>query len=346
MTCGLTLLPLLLGKTTARPDLVEAIGEMQRELDHLRSEKKLWEQWRLGGQASPQRLGDQPSPSPLEPARSCIAPAGLDNFARGCGRPSPQPRKTFAPAGWMKVTLHVVNCKEDVDWLPPCDFLSGLRIRVVHKCGMQKLTTRPEHALCMEHVQSDRPTVGRESEGFLGELAKIDASSPTDLHVFMQADPGEFKLSPWRSHIRNPLSFKDALRKLASRADLGFVSLSSELGIVHDVCAGAGRANGKHVLALGRKTGAIRLNCARDYVFPKRGCFAVSARRIHATPQEQWAAYYRTFAEHHAPVVLRGRTYEGVDGLERVWPLLFGCYNSTAAGPHPAHGTLECYDAE
>ena len=160
------------------------------------------------------------------------------------------------------------------------------------------------------------------------------------------ADPGEFKLSPWRSHIRNPLSFKDALRKLASRADLGFVSLSSELGIVHDVCAGAGRANGKHVLALGRKTGAIRLNCARDYVFPKRGCFAVSARRIHATPQEQWAAYYRTFAEHHAPVVLRGRTYEGVDGLERVWPLLFGCYNSTAAGPHPAHGTLECYDAE
>ena len=246
----------------------------------------------------------------------------------------------------MKVTLHVVNCKEDVDWLPPCDFLPGLRIRVVHKCGMQKLTTRPEHALCMEHVQSDRPTVGRESEGFLGELANIDASSPTDLHVFMQADPGEFKLSPWRSHIRNPLSFKDALRKLASRADLGFVSLSSELGIVHDVCAGAGRANGKHVLALGRKTGAIRLNCARDYVFPKRGCFAVSARRIHATPQEQWAAYYRTFAEHHAPVVLRGRTYEGVDGLERVWPLLFGCYNSTAAGPHPAHGTLECYDAE
>ena len=63
------------------------------------------------------------------PDAACITPSGLANMATGCGRPPPSPHLA------QRITLHVATCQEDLGWLPACDSLPGLRIRVVHKCS-------------------------------------------------------------------------------------------------------------------------------------------------------------------------------------------------------------------
>ena len=80
----------------------------------------------------------------------------------------------------------------------------------------------------------------------------------------------------------------------------------------------------RSVVASGREAGAIRADCEKYYVFPKRAAFAVSARRIHSVPRERWGEYYRTFIEHEGPIQ-EGALGESEEGLERVWSLLFGC---------------------
>jgi len=133
--------------------------------------------------------------------------------------------------------MHIATCQEDLSWLPACDLLEGLTIRVVHKCsaahpglkrGPDGLLGRREwnppplrEDACISHVQSEHPEAGRESEVYLSELAKIASSSSRDddLHVFMQGD-GTCDV-PEVADIRAPPSEQqrrqvtDALRKLA-----------------------------------------------------------------------------------------------------------------------------------
>lgn len=62
---------------------------------------------------------------------ACITPKGLGGLADGCGRRPPRPTATVQ----RRVTMHIATCQEDLSWLPACDLLEGLTIRVVHKCS-------------------------------------------------------------------------------------------------------------------------------------------------------------------------------------------------------------------
>eukprot|EP00316_Scyphosphaera_apsteinii_P012554 CAMPEP_0119349994 /NCGR_PEP_ID=MMETSP1333-20130426/109833_1 /TAXON_ID=418940 /ORGANISM="Scyphosphaera apsteinii, Strain RCC1455" /LENGTH=219 /DNA_ID=CAMNT_0007362601 /DNA_START=427 /DNA_END=1086 /DNA_ORIENTATION=+ len=156
---------------------------------------------------------------------------------------------------------------------------------------------------------------------YLSELVKINASlhEHAGLHVFIQADGGEMR----RNGNEWP-TLDDVIRK-AHRLDLGFASLSTRNAIRREnVCNASGRATGRHIVAAGREDGYFQADCEQHYVTPKRANFIVSARRIQTVPQQQWAKYYRLYAN-KVNVAAEGDKGENMEGLEHVWGLLFGC---------------------
>ena len=97
-----------------------------------------------------------------------------------------------------------------------------------------------------------------------------------------------------------------------------------------------------------------------------RANFAVSGRRIRATPPQAWREYHQILLSRFASMHMNNSHGEGNEGLEWIWAVVFGCcrrYASgdgrrrqwweeplykrskvTSGGGYIGPGSFECYD--
>ena len=114
----------------------------------------------------------------------------------------------------------------------------------------------------MTHVESAYPSVGRESEAYLSELALVSAAAPADddLHIFMQGGRDEVAMAE-RKHRMGSIAQRVA--KLAARRDIGFVSITGKVRRPRDLCELPEIRDGLEMRAVG-------LKCDEQYVSPVR----------------------------------------------------------------------------
>ena len=148
-----------------------------------------------------------------------MPPTGLDFMAAGptpdCAPTSSQRRLPVAPSPTRRVIIHVATCQEDLSWLS-CSWHPRLTIRIIHKCtrqypGFQRMEgsllaplpwappPRPTEP-CMTHITSAYPTIGRESEVFMSEIAhaRVTDTADDDVHIFLQGGRDEVEAAAER----------------------------------------------------------------------------------------------------------------------------------------------------
>ena len=225
----------------------------------------------------PAAVHDAPSPTCT---RACMPPTGLDFMAAGptpdCAPTSSQRRLPVAPSPARRVIIHVATCQEDLSWLS-CGWHPRLTIRIIHKCTRQHPgfhrkadglleprrwapSPRPTEP-CMTHITSAHPTIGRESEVFMGEIAHARATGTADddVHIFLQGGRDEVLMAAER-HMG---SIAQQVAKVAGRGDLGFISLTGKVVKPMNMCW-------RPVIKAGLRSGAIRLDCGMSYANPVR----------------------------------------------------------------------------
>ncbi len=132
-----------------------------------------------------------------------------------CAPTSSQRRLPVAPSPARRVVIHVATCQEDLSWLR-CSWHPRLTIRIVHKCTREHQgfhlkgdglleprrwdpPPRPTEP-CMTHITSAHPTIGRESEVFMSEIAhaRVTDTADDDVHMFLQGGRDEVAMAAER----------------------------------------------------------------------------------------------------------------------------------------------------